>query len=229
MIEDIPQNKEFLTYLLEENSKVEHEYTEILYRMKYIDEQLISMGKQDAITNMVRNVRDKVKFNENEKKFIWFAFRESMDDLKVCLAVCKNPIEYISMLIKNSRQVYYTANLGIMIENIFLEGKFLKNFMEKENVLIFQYDGIKYKTDTADEVFYFDVNRRMCGKYPTITILLENNYRRFLKSCINNPKLSIEGNSILCMELYEKILNKKIDIENLLMMYERKMQLIYTK
>ena len=232
----------FSELLCTELSKIEHEYSEVLYRMRYIDEQLISIGKQDSLKSVMHDLYKSITFTKQEKVFISIAYQENLEILLHILALCKNPIDIVYKLLTSVTYIVSVDKRGTYIKTdgkrIYLSTIYLKNSLREDSnhnqavlqiedytMPVYQYDS---RTGTYD--FYY-VNKGYMNPKLYDGYLIENQgcpTEKILKFFIEKCKESYYGTDILAIDLYEKVLNKRIELENLKAQYDRKMKLFYS-
>ena len=244
-MEGLSDFSKFSELLCTELSKIEHEYSEVLYRMRYIDEQLISIGKQDSLKSVMHDLYKSITFTKQEKVFISIAYQENLEILLHILALCKNPIDIVYKLLTSVTCIFSIDKIGtyiktdgkrIYLSNIYLP--YLKNHLREDSnhnqavlqiedytMPVYQYDS---RTGTYN-CYYVNMSHMNPKLYDGYVI--ENQScptEKMLKFFMEECKESYYGTDILAIDLYEKVLNKRIELENLKAQYDLKMKLFYS-
>ena len=115
-MEGLSDFSKFSELLCTELSKIEHEYSEVLYQMRYIDEQLISVGKQDSLKSVMHDLYKSITFTKQEKVFISIAYQENLEILLHILALCENPIDIVYKLLTSVSYIFSVDNIGTYIK-----------------------------------------------------------------------------------------------------------------
>ena len=136
-MEGLSDFSKFSELLCTELSKIEHEYSEVLYRMRYIDEQLISIGKQDSLKSVMHDLYKSITFTKQEKVFISIAYQENLEILLHILALCKNPIDIVYKLLTSVTYIVSVDKIGTYIKTdgkrIYLSTIYLKNRLREDS------------------------------------------------------------------------------------------------
>lgn len=238
---EIVTYRDLTVYLINEYSKAEHDYTEVLYRMRYVDEQLISIGKQESLKNFSFHCMPHIYFSSQEKVFLMIFLQEDLYAFLTCLTLCKNPFEYVEKIIKSSTDVYMNVYRGVYCKNrditYILQSSNCGNLdfcINSSNYIEIQGKNTNFRTSCyvgpsqkglkATEVLRsnYDIYNE-----PYIVYGTGEKAKEFMNLFIERKNGEYYASSVSCIDLFEKVLNKRIDIENLQKQYERKMRFFY--